>query len=113
MWLMSSVGFFSVVRKPGDDQLTIRARAREDLETLGRTYLPSLAEITAGGGTDYQFRARVRPEVLAEAVAEMVRGIDYANFKNEVAAHQGEDRAHAYGEVWQVLRQLAAGEDDE
>ena len=34
MWLVTNFGFFSVVQKKDDDILTVRARARGDLETL-------------------------------------------------------------------------------
>ena len=31
MWLFTTVGFFSAVQKSGTDDLTIRARVRDDL----------------------------------------------------------------------------------
>ena len=37
MWLITPTGFFSIVQKPTDAQantLTVRARVRQDLETL-------------------------------------------------------------------------------
>lgn len=109
MWLLTTVGFSSVVMKPGDTELTIRARARSDLEALKRTYLPTMGPVFAGGGTDYPFRARIGREVLAQAVSQMVRDIDYANFKNEVAVRQGKDRARTYSEVWRVLHEIQEG----
>jgi hypothetical protein len=42
MWLVTSVGFFSIVKKPGESDLTVRARARGDLEALSKAYFPSL-----------------------------------------------------------------------
>ena len=109
MWLMTTVGFFSIVRKPGENDLTVRARARGDLEALVREYLPSSGPIVVGGGTDYPYRVRVATNVLAQAVARIVEDIDYPNFKNEVAGRQGPDRAHVYGEVWSVLHELTEG----
>ncbi len=106
MWLMTLVGFFSIVRKRGETELTVRARVRGDLEALGREYLPSLGPIIAGGGTDYPYRGRVDPTALAEAIARMVEEIDYSNFKDTVAARQGFERAHVYGEVWSALHKL-------
>lgn len=106
MWLMTTFGFFSIVRKPGETDLTVRARIRSDLETLEDQYLPSLGPITAGGGTDYPYRARAAPEAFAAAAARMVEDIDYPNFKDTVDTRQGRERAHAYGEVWSVLRLL-------
>lgn len=106
MWLMTTFGFFSIVRKPGETDLTVRARVRSDLEALEKYYLPSHGPITAGGGTDYRYRARVAPGALAAAVARMVEDIDYANFKDTVDTRQGPERAHVYGEVWNALHRL-------
>lgn len=106
MWLMTPVGFFSIVRKRGETDLTVRARVRGDLEDLEKEYLPSLGPIVAGGGTDYPYRAHVDPNALATAIARMVEEIDYSNFKDTVAAGQGFERAHVYGEVWSALRKL-------
>jgi hypothetical protein len=111
MWLITPVGFFSIVRKPGDlaaGTLTVRARSREDLEALAAT-LPSLGPIADRGGTDYPYRARVPRDALAEAFAAMLRGIDYPNFKDVVAARQGPERAATYGEVWSTLLALTPG----
>lgn len=109
MWLVTTVGFFSVVRKPGDRDLTVRSRARSDLEALG-DLLPTLGPIEEGAGTDYAYRARVPVGDLAGVVADLIRDIDYSNFKDEVASRQGPERAHAYGRVWGALRELTPRE---
>lgn len=109
MWLLTPFGFFSVVRKPQDEAeglLTIRARVRADLEALRETWLPGMGEIVAGAGTDYRYRARVPRAELGLAMANLVSGIDYENFKDEVKHRQGSSRAQAYGEVWHVLAGL-------
>ena len=103
MWLFTTVGFFSAVRKPGDTELTVRARARRDLDALRATYLPELGPTVAHAGTDYPYRARVPHEAFARALAAVAREIDYDNFKDAVADRQGYARAHAYAKVWQVL----------
>ena len=105
MWLLTNFGFFSVVQKPGDADLTVRARVREDLEILREKYLPALGEIT-GGGTDYAFRARVPHEEFAEAARKIALEIDYDNFKNSVRKRQGSERAKIYGKVWSTLLEL-------
>ena len=105
MWLMTTTGFFSVVKKPGDELLTVRARAREDLERL-KARAPTLGDIVAGGGTDYPYRARITAADLAEVARQLVLDIDYGNFKNEVSARQGAARARAYGRVWGDLLDL-------
>ncbi len=105
MWILTPTGFFSVVRKPGDQHLTVRARSRADLERLAAA-VPALRPIRAGGGTDYPYRARIDADTLADFVASTVRGIDYANFKDAVARRAGARRAKLYGKVWQTLLEI-------
>ena len=60
MWLITNFGFFSIVEKPnqkGQGMLTIRARAKADLEALRAKYLPAMGPIEADKGTDYKYRA--------------------------------------------------------
>jgi hypothetical protein len=77
--------------------LTIRARVKSDLEALRRDFLPAMGAVVDGGGTDYPYRAKAPRDEIAEAVARLVRHIGYSNFKNEVAARQGKQRAERYG----------------
>jgi hypothetical protein len=41
-------------------------------------------------------------------MTEIVRNLDYANFKDEVARRDS-SRAHVYGRVWGVLCELQPG----
>ena len=107
MWLITNFGFFSIVQKTGDTDLTIRSRVRGDLETLRKKYLPGLGEITKSDVTDYRYRAKVSPAELAEAMGKIVRDITYDNFKNCVAEKQGSKRAHIYHKVWEDLLELS------
>ena len=106
MWILTTVGFFSVVRKRGDELLTVRARVRTDLDALRERWLPELGPTKSNAGTDYRYRATVAPQALAGAMQRMALAIDYSNFKNEVASTQGKERAHAYHEVWSALLRL-------
>jgi hypothetical protein len=115
MWLITTVGFFSIVQKPEDKRtgtLTIRARTRDDLEALRTQYLRSLGEIRESSYTDYRYRATVPKAAVAAAVAQMIEDIDYSNFKNEVARKQGGKRSHLYHEIWGVLYRMQAKEAD-
>jgi hypothetical protein len=106
MWLITPVGFFSIVRRPDDvpdDTLTIRSRVESDLEALWEKYLPNLSEIAENAGTDYRFRAKAPRSEVAKALAKMVHDLNYDNFKEEVGRRQGKDRARAYEKVWSVL----------
>ena len=116
MWLMTPVGFFSIVCKAEDKKtgtLTIRSRVREDLLALQATVLPGMGAILENAGSDYRFRAVAPRKEVAAAMAEMVMQLDYDNFKNAVAKRQGKPRAHVYGEVWSVLYGLQAGSGHE
>lgn len=112
MWLMTPIGFFSIVQKPSDpdsDTLTVRARVRSDLEALRDQYLPGLGEIQESRHNDYRFRAVVPRPAVAAAMAALVSALDYSNFKAEVARVQGPARAHRYHDVWEVLYGLQRG----
>lgn len=109
MWLTTPIGFYSIVEKVWDKdegQLTVRARVQEDLEALRDRYLPSLGPILEDPRSDYRFRARAPKEAVAEAVAALLRGVDYDNFKGAVAIRQGAARASVYHRAWEVYRRL-------
>lgn len=109
MWLITRYGFFSIVEKPGDKELshlTVRSRVRADLDQLRREILPSLSPTTESTDTDYRFRAKATKEAVAKAMQQAVMDIDYNNFKSAVAREHGHDRAHVYADVWSVLYQL-------
>jgi len=103
MWLITNFGFFSIVQKRGDTDLTIRSRVKRDLESLREKYLPGLDEIKKSDVTDYRYRAKVSPADLAEAMGKIVRDITYDNFKNCVAEKQSSKREHIYHKVWEDL----------
>jgi hypothetical protein len=110
MWLQTTLGFFSIVQKAGEAHLTVRARARGDLERLRDGYLPDLGPIREGEGTDYRYRATATHDAVAQAIGRLVMDITYPNFKNEVKRRMGPTRAATYGEVWQTLFRIHDGE---
>lgn len=110
MWLQTTVGFFSIVQKEGEAGLTVRARARRDLEQLRARYLPELSDIREGEGTDYRYRAGASHEAVADAVRRMVLDVGYPNFKDEVERAAGAERAAVYSRVWSALRDIAQEE---
>lgn len=103
MWLLTPLGFFSIVRKPGMQVLTVRSRAAGDLDRLRARYLPSLTPTVRGAGTDYPCRATCTAAAWGDALAALGRDIDYHNFKGVVATRQGPDRARIYHRVWSEL----------
>lgn len=111
MWLITPIGFYSVVQKASDvaaDTLTIRARVHGDLLALREQYLPGLCEISESKTNDYRFRAVAPRAEVAAAMAKLVGDLRYANFKDHVAKVQGKPRAHLYHDVWSVLYELQA-----
>lgn len=109
MWLITPLGFFSIVQKTEDiqrDTLTVRARIETDLDNLRNGPLPTLGPTLLGGGTDYACRASAPREDVAKALSGLVSGLNYSNFKTEVGKRQGKARAHLYGEVWNTLYKL-------
>lgn len=109
MWLITPVGFFSVVRKPTDIKkhtLTVRSRVRSDLEALKAQFLPELGAIQESTTNDYRFRAVAPQAAVAQAMSRLVEDVDYSNFKNEVAQRQGHGRSDLYHDVWSVLYRL-------
>ncbi|NYT58207.1 hypothetical protein H0A65_04635 [Alcaligenaceae bacterium] len=109
MWLLTPLGFFSIVQKAGDQAqgtLTVRARVASDLDNLRQSVLSSLSATITGAGTDYQFRASAPREDVARALGELALHTSYSNFKNEVAKRQGKARAALYHDVWDVLYRL-------
>lgn len=103
MWIFSTIGFFSVVQKRGDDQLTVRSRFPEDLDLLRERFMPELGPTETTPRADYRYRARITHEAFDDGVVRLVAAIDYDNFKSEVSRRQGPERAHIYGDVWSVL----------
>ena len=106
MWLVTTFGFYSVVEKPRDRErgtLTVRARAREDLEALRAKYLPALGEVAEDESADYRFRAQALREHVVEAFAQAVRDIDYDNFKEAISRRQGWRRERIYHDAWNAF----------
>lgn len=109
MWLMTPTGFYSIVEKPSDrkrDTLTVRARVKSDLVALKKSFCPSLGRIRISGDTDYRFRATANRADVGQALLQAIKALDYENFKSEVAAHQGIQRANLYHDVWAVLHRM-------
>ena len=106
MWLLTTIGFFSVVQKNDDTAigtLTVRARAASDLDALRQHYLPTLGKTTTKAGTDYPFRAKAPAADVADAIARVIKDTTYSNFKDAVKQRQGSRRAAVYSKVWHSL----------
>jgi len=106
MWIFSQDGFYSIVQKPNDTQLTIRARCAEDLDRLRVRWLPTLSATIHGGGTDYPVRARCERREVADALLAMTLAIDYSNFKSRLATTCSKQHTIAAHQVWDAMHVL-------
>ena len=109
MWLFTKQGFYSVVLaadRDGQppDTLAVRARRRQDLESL-RRLAPALGQIVSMHHRDYPFRCFIRRDEFCRLLADLGGKIDYENFKDTIAS-KSQFRARLYGVVWGVMRHL-------
>lgn len=86
MWIYTKLGFFSIVHKPPrkKDQLLVRTRCRQDLEALSKKLSQAsdfTEEIIEAPDSDYAYRMVVPRSVLALFVADLMKNLDYANFR--------------------------------
>ena len=86
MWIFGRMGFLSVVEHSDDPgKLVIRARFQEDIKelclrirTLEGGQDVAWAETPEG---DYRYSTTCARETMARLVEQLVREIDYTNFK--------------------------------
>lgn len=96
MWIFTSDSFLSIVHKDCQpDELLVRARREGDIEAV---FPKAIVQKTVG--TDYLYRARVKRDVVAAAMAKQVEQLNYDNFKNSIR----DDQLHsAASRVWSVM----------
>ena len=108
MWIMTTDGFFSVVKKPGQKRdLTVRSRVKTDLDKL-LNKLNSEISIQEGVGTDYPFRVVMPQADWANYVQKAAMDIEYDNFKNTLDSSD-HHRHEAYFNCWSALTSLEKG----
>jgi hypothetical protein len=101
MWIFLNDAFLSIVDdREKDGHLVVRARRPGDIE---KTF-PGVKTKTLRG-RDYQFRAHVPREMVAEVISKNVMNIDYSNFKNSIST-ENDDLHTACGQVWHIMARL-------
>ena len=104
MWICLNNAFLSIIQPSAadplakGDKLLVRARRRGDIE---RAFSDPVTVLEVPG-RDYQFRAYVSRQVVADHLAAHVMSIDYGNFKSSVTDRGLHD---AYACVWGVMAQ--------
>ena len=102
MWLCFNNSFLSIVHKDcAPDELLVRARRQGDIEAV----FPE-ATVKRTPGNDYLYRAVVKRDRAAEALAEQAQSIAYGNFKDSV---RDRDLHRAYMAVWSAIGRLQPG----
>lgn len=95
MWICFNDGFVSVVKdKLNIDDLVIRARRKEILETL----FPD-NKITTLTVSDYKYRTYCSKEEFSKLLVDRVSDIEYTNFKDSTT---DPDLHDLYGAMWQL-----------
>lgn len=89
MWLCTTLGFFSIVRKEYET-FHIRARSRADLESLlaalgkgsATASRPALQCVTSYPGSDYPWRILCPASELPRVFTTLQETLCYENFKS-------------------------------
>ena len=108
MWIFTETGFVSAVRKDEyPDVLTVRSRDRKSLESLAKLAAVEIAQSPKG---DYPYRLFVSADLFGQWAVEQIMGLDYNNFKNQIAQTRGADYAYALHDVWLAMLQTEDAE---
>lgn len=108
MWLMTTIGFFSVVQNMRDpDTLLVRARDEDDLKALAEHIAPidGDVKIIETRVADYPYRIVASRRAMSAFLGTEIENLHYPNFKNEVA-RKSPKHAKVYEKVWSTLRAL-------
>ena len=101
MWVFTSTGFISAVRKyDRPNVITVRSRDRRSLEPVAEA---AGVEIAVSPFGDYPYRTFIEPEVFTEWVAKQANEIDYDNFKSKVGKTRGYEFTDALHNVWVAM----------
>jgi hypothetical protein len=101
---MSRQGFFSIVKKGGEGEFQIRARAKRHLGNLIRAAHLDGQNIVESMSTDYRYRIIVKADQLHRVFEALEKSIDYDNVKGCIASIPGEEKYEAaLHRVWSIM----------
>jgi hypothetical protein len=106
MWIVTKLGFYNIIQYEEDkkaDFLTVKARAKEDLENLDQ-YVPQLngIKIEESDNADYRFRTKLHRKDVTYILCSLVDEIDYKLTKPAIT-EKFPERATTYLNVWDDL----------
>ena len=107
MWLYLRTGFYSVVHKAPckKDELLVRARAREDIDSLRKLLKDRYkyeGEVIDSPNADYAYRMVVPREAFALFILNAAIEVRYDNFKNTIRSKDYK-RHDAYMRCWEAM----------
>ncbi|MBF0350930.1 MAG: hypothetical protein HQM11_07845 [SAR324 cluster bacterium] len=107
MWLMTTSGFFSIVRKysKAHDEIRyhVRSRSKKDLENLLKLSKVN-EDILVFRNSDYPHRICVQKSQYEQIMQALMAEVEYSNFKSEVGRIP--DQRHkeiAYHKIWAIM----------
>jgi hypothetical protein len=103
MWIMTKIGFFSMVEKP-KGQICIRSRSVKDMIDLQKKVFPDY-NILHTPKADYPYRLIVPIKYFRSEFGKLANTVDYPNFKSEVGS-KNSHRENLYHQVWAILTQI-------
>lgn len=101
MWMMTKIGFYSIVEKP-KDKICIRTRNLRDMIQL-QLQVYQDGEIIETPLADYKYRMILTREYFEREFGDFAKYITYDNFKNEVQK-TNRHREALYHQVWNIMR---------
>lgn len=111
MWIASTLGFFSIVKKGHPGEWQVRARTRRDIENLANAinHKPLLGDqrIIETGNSDYRFRIVVDWRGKQNVMKALEDTIDYSNFKSKIAMVEDQrGKLSAYHDIWVIMERF-------
>lgn len=102
MWMATTLGFFSVVKK--EETIHVRARCEKDIEAL-IAFLKLKRKPIFTPRADYLWRVCLRVHEWEKAFPALAQLVIYDNFKSEIAKHN-KKREALYHQVWALLLKI-------
>lgn len=108
MWIMSTLGFYSIVKKEGG--IHIRARKRGDIERL-LNVCGFHTGILESREADYRYRIIIPEGDLGFVMEILGSSVEYPNFKDAIAGVASQQsRVGAYHRIWSEMEREAGEE---
>lgn len=100
MWIMTKIGFFSIVKRP--EGFHVRARTERDIQNI--VELLGVQRYDEDSKADYRYRVIVSKVDIDGLMRNLGRMIDYRNFKAEIHATPDQvDKSDAYAQIWGIM----------